>query len=831
MKQECIDAVSNAAGRKITQAEAKDIEQRISRNMRSLARKNKGEWQAMPEDVRVMKAAESAAKEIKYEAELKKYREARRFLRQEALMREYNRLLSNGHTATDSVRRIITFDPDTKSGLMPLESRISAFEAFYMRELVSAFEATHPKFLGMLSNKQGIMDFLNELWGVKTRNEAAAKGAEAWRNVTENMRMAFNNAGGKIGKLEDWMLPQHHYDIAVRGSGKDIDRDAWVSYILPKLDRSKYLKEDGALLNDAELSEVLRGVWLTIATGGANKIEPGKAIGNGMRANAHSDFRSIHFKSADDWADYMQKYGSKDLYSILIEHVGGLARDIAITEFMGPNPHALFQYMRDTAIKHDTVVLRKDVGKVNARIAQLENEYNFASGKINPPANQKLANASSVLTNTMVASKLGSAFISSLPDNAFMHVTTKFYNMSSLKLMRNQLSQLDFTNPEHSRLAQSAGVGLNTFIGEVNRFGRDMVLSGVSQKLANGVMRASFLNAVTEARRKAFASLVFSHVGRMTREYNSLNDISADDARLFLDKGVDDKTWEIWRAAGVEDWGYGNDQILTANTIMKVDGFSDAQKQEAAIKLLALTNEETNMAVIQAGVRERVALGAGMQRGTWKGEFVRAMFLFKSFPITALSRHMRRSFKSDITPANKALYFSTFFAGTTLLGAASLQLSELINGRDPLDMTEKTFWGGALLKGGSLGVYGDFILQANTSYGNTPTAILMGPTVSTIESAIGLTQGNLVQLAQGKDTNFAPEAVRFIKNNTPFQNLWYTRAVTDRLIFGSIQDMLEPGYMRRIQRRMEKGYNKSFFAPLDASGRLRAPDFKRAVGQ
>ncbi|HEL5345955.1 TPA: hypothetical protein UOJ01_004577, partial [Stenotrophomonas maltophilia] len=139
-------------------------------------------------------------------------------------------------------------------------------------------------------------------------------------------------------------------------------------------------------------------------------------------------------------------------------------------------------------------------------------------------------------------------------------------------------------------------------------------------------------------------------------------------------------------------------------------------RQNAATRLLGVVLEETDMAVIEPGARERALMMSGLQRGTWKGELARSVFLFKSFPIAMLTRHLQRGWSMP-TGTGRAAYLATLIASTTVMGAMSMQVSEVLTGRDPRKMTDGRFWVAAMLKGGSLGLYGDFLFSDTTRYG------------------------------------------------------------------------------------------------------------------
>ena len=67
------------------------------------------------------------------------------------------------------------------------------------------------------------------------------------------------------------------------------------------------------------------------------------------------------------------------------------------------------------------------------------------------------------------------------------------------------------------------------------------------------------------------------------------------------------------------------------------------------------------------------------------------------------------------------------------------------------------------------------------------------------------------RVRNGEDA--ASQAFRFALNNTPYINLFYTRAAFDYLILYQIQEMLNPGYLRRLEKRIHKQNNQKFLVP------------------
>jgi hypothetical protein len=71
--------------------------------------------------------------------------------------------------------------------------------------------------------------------------------------------------------------------------------------------------------------------------------------------------------------------------------------------------------------------------------------------------------------------------------------------------------------------------------------------------------------------------------------------------------------------------------------------------------------------------------------------------------------------------------------------------------------------------------------------------------------------------------------VRDIKGIMP-TNLWYTRALTDRLIYNQIGEALRPGYTERMQDRAKSMFGTEYFWNPASAGDIRAPEVGGAIG-
>ena len=850
MKERCVAAVQRAAGREMNQQEVKGIEDRISRNMRQLARVDPAEWQKMNQGERMDAAAKASMAELMREAEQQKFRIERMIEVKDKLDRETGGWEGG---VLDAMKRKIASVTDGRGSFRSIETLATSIRTDAMRQIQDVFDALDPRMFGIFENDAGVVSFTKALFGeTKDIDPKIVKAAQGWLDVANGMRESFNNVGGKIGKLENWVMPQHHSQMKIVKAGVD----AWAEKVRPMLDRSRYVNEDGSMFSESQITIFLRESWETLATNGLNKMEPGQ-VGNSMMANRHAAHREIHFKDADSHIAYHTEFGDQPMLKTMVDHIGSLARDTAMVEEFGPNPERMFEYLRDRGIKEAATADPKNIGRYQEQGVKLNNLWSFMSGQEQPVAREWLARLGDNTRNFLVSTRLGGAVISSIADEGTIAITAKMNNMPYMQVFANELKGMNLANTEELRQSRRAGLALETMIGDLNRWGQDNLGSTVTSKLAHATMRASGLNAITDVRRRAFGVTMMDSIGHLTRGVDSLAKLDEHDNRILLSKGITENDWQVWRAAQPEKWG-GNDTVLTPDAIYKIpdekimhlmgdlatmgeagsDAFrlaANALRRDAALKLIGTVAEEVDMAVVTPKGIEREMLGGGLQRGTWKGELTRSVFLFKTTPIAVVYRHWKRALAQD-TNMGKAGYIAALMASTTLLGAFTMQLKELVAGRDPKNLNPlkgdngAKNWLAAFLQGGSFGIYGDFIFSGTTRHETSPVAAFLGPVVGLFEQMFNLTQGNLVQAAQGKDTKFGAELVRFGKQNIPMANLWYTKAALDHLVFNNLQELASPGYLAKTKQRMQKQFGQSFYWDPQTND-MRAPDMGRMVGQ
>jgi hypothetical protein len=157
----------------------------------------------------------------------------------------------------------------------------------------------------------------------------------------------YNEAGGQIGKLENWGLPQSHSSTLVRAAGFN----AWRDFIAPLLDRGRMIdSKTGEPFTDAALELALRDVFETIRTDGWSSIKPGSAGGQDARqSEGRASVPALHRRRR--WLAYHNKFGSGSPFDAMMGHIEAMSRDTALMEILGPNPAATMRWLKDTIEK------------------------------------------------------------------------------------------------------------------------------------------------------------------------------------------------------------------------------------------------------------------------------------------------------------------------------------------------------------------------------------------------------------------------------------------------------------------------------------------------
>ena len=157
--------------------------------------------------------------------------------------------------------------------------------------------------------------------------------------------------------------------------------------------------------------------------------------------------------------------------------------------------------------------------------------------------------------------------------------------------------------------------------------------------------------------------------------------------------------------------------------------------------------------------------------------------------------------------------------GTTMMGYLSVTMKDILKGREPMDVFSDDYilnpklLTKAFVQGGGAGIYGDFLFGQYNRFGQSLTQTLAGPTFGTIDDIAKIYSNVLA----GDTDAITRDSAKFLVSNTPGLNLFYLKAATDYMFIYGLMEQTNPGYLRRMERRMRKDMEQQFYFPPSQS--------------
>lgn len=863
MKDVCREQLNKARAAQgrgpLSDAQAARIEEGMLAAAQQLARTDPN-WRTYTAQERTLRAAGAAADELRSQATR----------RVENLERQAQKVEETNTRVTEQMQRMgFNRAQAWADDVQTTADLIQALSKEYAADLMPAIQAAESsqgasllRTIGMrtlgVDNPQMTLDIAREIHArgkAGTGNQLAVKAAEAFAEVNEGMRQRFNSAGGDVGRLGYGYMPNAWDADLVLKAGPQ----RFAQVMLEKVDRSRYVREDGSRMSDAEILDFLGRAAESISTNGANGAVPGAFKGQGAAANHGMEHRYIHWKDGDSYVDAMREFGSGSMYDALMGHLHQMARDITLVERYGPNPNAMHRLQSDLAAQADgggkprlvawssldhhwqalvgTPVARWDytppvIGDALEKVTMGKVAPNFTGAGA--------ARFWQHVRNVETFGKLQGILLSSFTDLPTYFSTVHFNKLSYFDALANlPRSMTPVARRELVDFMNTQGLMADTMINNLNRFTAENVAASWSARVSNKTMFLSLNNWWTEGLRRSFALTMQQGMAKwLAKDWGSLDDWTRQ--VLLERRGLTADDWAVMKRADLVQTKWG--EILTPEAIYAT---GDPRAAQVVQRYMAAISHEQQMAAIESDIATKAFLRRGTEPGSLQGEGARLIAQFKSFPIAMITRHFRRLAETpgglEGAPAgfrgegavDRIAYFGAFLVAMTAMGAIALQAKQLKDGKDPVDMTTEKFWFRSLAQGGGLGFFGDVLLRDSTEDRAPQQGLfeLLGPVAGSGAQLYELSKGNLDEAAAGKDTHFGAEAVQFARGHTPLLNLWYAKAAIDRVALNSLQESVSPGYQQRMRERARKDWGNGYWWDPASTLPDRAPDFSQVPGR
>tara|TARA_R110001606_G_scaffold279989_1_gene428527 strand:- start:69 stop:2534 length:2466 start_codon:yes stop_codon:yes gene_type:complete len=638
--------------------------------------------------------------------------------------------------------------------------------------------------------------------------EASADAVALGKILFKYQRAALqreNQAGSYIRLKEGRVVRASHDQRRMVKAGPD----EWKGYIRDKLDYEKMgiapERVDGFL--DSAYEAIVSGVRK-----GGERTDISKAFtGPGNLAKKESASGVFTFKKPNDWYDYDQKFGKASLRESFMQDMQSASRATALMEVLGSNPEA----MVNRVIKRMEDKYRGDAKKLKrikreSAVITFKAALDEVTGDVNIGSHTPLARYMHFYRSIQTMAKLGGAWISALSDIAFIASNRVYQGRSLMDAWGDGLTAVfkGMNKGEMRDFSDRLAVGIEGQLGDfMSRFNAADDVPGQTSKMMSAFFKLNLLQPWTESNKRGVTLMIANDLGR---EAGKRFDKVPEDLRRILGMyGIDQKGWDLARKGAKK----GPD----GRTYLVPGEIPDVKIRENVFALLV---SEADNSVPSPGARERAVIRRGYRPGTAAGEGIRFLTQFKSFGVTALTKSVGRQVygygaKTPIEQfqrgigANMGIVNS--IVGTTVLGYYVMQLKEIAKGREMRPASVETFIAAAM-QGGGLGIYGDFLFGEANRYGGGTLQTLAGPGIGTASELVDLLQ-RARGVVTGGDEDLRGDAVRLLKGNIPFANLFYTKEAMNYLVWYQLQESINPGYLRRMERRAKTQNDQTYWLP------------------
>lgn len=630
------------------------------------------------------------------------------------------------------------------------------------------------------------------------------------------------------------------------------DRDGWKAYMREHLDIDRSFpnlrtEDDLDRILGNEFSQLVSGVHLHYQ----DNLNVSGFKGFSNTAKQISKSRVLHFKTPEAEAEYLRRFGPGDLATAIINSLTNHARDVAIIQNFGPNAKAnidrVFGLLKKEFNGNDAMLTR--LGTAQEKVD--DKWWPLLSGAAAVPGVSKRAHILTQTDHTVRSinrlSLLPGLLLSQIPDIAIFASVVSREGRGFLTGVGDAIDGLLRGTPKDVReeIISVLGVAVDGAIASVSgRMDVNTNIPGKLSSLEQIMYKYTGSQPWTDRLRTKFAATDSHHMA--LRSVKSWDQLDPDYQRILRQQGILPEEWGMIQNLR-QEMGDGRNYINPerANdldegliiTELKRIGVNPTKRRisdfrtELRDKLRGYFHDRASEAVLAPDAKTRAFVTGGLQQGTVGRVLMNQFFALKTFPIAVAQRvlgaeTLGRSSDLNATALTGLKIFATdgsAFRGVsqmivlgTALGYASMVLKDITKGKKPRDPTNPRTIAAAMTQGGGLGIYGDFLFgDLKNRYGGNIITTFAGPGIQDFTSFTDL----FVSFMEGDPR--ADKAFRFLINNTPFVGTGPLRGALDYMILNDIAESLNPGFLRRTERRLKRNLDQEYlFPPSQTPGLL-----------
>lgn len=542
--EDCLAAIiGKEAGGVITKQQAEEILQAID----DLAKQKKSEGPQVALEQAIMTEVGQMASQMKMAALIEKRNSLINYsIRKKALF-QVRQFKNEG----EGLLSLLVGSIKSKFGSKySVDAQIHALQSEFIGKLVQGLEADD--LLPVFASGKLDEEIAKELWNLPKGQKPISGSPEAFKiaKLVNNLQIELvarqNRAGAWIHLMPGYIVRQSHDMAKIRAAGKD----AWIEYVLPKLD----IKETFGDLDPSKHRDFLSGAYDGLATGihyraSSSNVEQDASYtllgfkGPKNLSKKVSQERILHFKDAGAWFEYNSSFGHGNLREAIVSGLENSSRNLGLMQALGTNPKAMVERLLSD-------IRKSNKGNVKAldsiRDIKVMNRFKELDGTTNIPDNVSLAKLGRVARILQNVSKLGGALISSITDLPTQAAELRYQGVPLMGAWFNA-----FWNPirgrssgEQREIAQLLGVGFDGLIGNVlSKFDASDSAPGTMSKLQQRFFKLNGMNYWNDAHMTGVTLMSSAHIA--SHADKTWADVPDSLKNLLSQYAIGDREWPL----------------------------------------------------------------------------------------------------------------------------------------------------------------------------------------------------------------------------------------------------------------------------------------------
>ncbi len=677
-------------------------------------------------------------------------------------------------------------------------------------------------------------------------SEPAKRITDALIKLEDEMVDTINGQGGTIGRVAGGIIRQAHDAPSIRAN-----EAGWKQLLEEALDYEAVFGSAKSEIDPVLLQNQIDEWYETLGSGAHERsLNASGGLGDSRRVIIFKDGDSAH----KYFTQFGQAYSGGNLWHSVQQRITNNSRTYGLTFRFGPSYKTSYTRMINSMQEHlkqkikdePDAVRKAEIRKQLDEVGSLNtdsNEILEATGESNVPEKHGWHKADGFVKSWDVMRLLGSVTFSMLGDHsASAHVMSKWTRNDPGRFQGLMDGLVGWTTKYKNKnvrdaFVRQAGIPLETMGGaHLNDIAQADPMMGWFGKMGAMFNKVNLAGPLTDASRRQRGMQLSAALGDFGRmDWDELKAEVPDIAQMFEAWGVR-KYFSAFK--DMAEYLDGSDELfskgfyLDAGTVdrMPLDHPAIIQlsnelqisprmiKQDLSTRLAAGFSEEINAAVVAPGARVKSMTKLGTQAGTGGRFLVNRLMTFKNFPFAIIDQNIMGEFRVKYAQEVKqgatrkearkgalkqgSAGLGIMLGQATLMGAAALYLRDLSKGQQR-DWSRWESWSQAMLTGGALGIYGDFLLgDMKNRYGGSMLDTLAGPSLGTASQVVDIMQRVRDSVVKGDEkADVGASIFRLAMASMPFQNHFATRFAIEHYWTNSMREWMNPGSVERARQR------------------------------